>query len=100
MVIPDLWRVSDALDRIREMLAAHPEGGAIPAFLPFLPPEAPYRALKARAAVASTFLAGLELAREGGLTLDQDLAFGTVHISSKRMAEIEGAPGHVRLRRG
>jgi segregation and condensation protein A len=86
MVVPDLWRVSDALDRIREMLAAHPEGGAITAFLPLLPPEAPYRALKARAAVASTFLAGLELAREGGLTLEQDLAFGTVHISRTQMA--------------
>jgi hypothetical protein len=35
-------------------------------FLPILCLEAPYRVLKARAAVASTFLTGLELAREGG----------------------------------
>jgi segregation and condensation protein A len=86
MVVPDLWRVSDALARIQEMPSAYPKGGAIAAFRPILSPDAPYRTLKARAAVASTFLAGLELARKGDLSLEQDWAFGAVCIVSTQVA--------------
>ena len=61
---PALWRVPDALDRIQAVLADHPEGGELTLFLPALPGDDPQRDLKARAAVASTLLAGLE-ARPG-----------------------------------
>jgi segregation and condensation protein A len=37
-------------------------------------------ALQRRAALASTVLAGLELARDGAATLDQDQAFGKISI--------------------
>jgi segregation and condensation protein A len=80
MVVPDLWRVSDALDRIRFTLAEHPEGGNLTLFLPAVSAAATNRALRARAAVASTLLAGLELAKEGTLTLWQDTDFSTVQF--------------------
>ena len=42
------------------------------AFLPHIVPAASEREVRCRAAVASTFLAGLELARDGGVLLEQD----------------------------
>jgi segregation and condensation protein A len=81
-VIPDLWRVADALARIRIVLAAHPEGGALARFLPPIAPEGADRPLKARATVASTFLAGLELAKDGILSADQVRLFGPIRFGA------------------
>jgi segregation and condensation protein A len=78
--VPALWRVPQALARIRALLAACPEGGDLGAFLPPLAADAPNRPLQARAAVASTFLAGLELARDGQIRLEQAAAFGVVRL--------------------
>ena len=78
--IPDLWRVPDALARIRAALAAHPEGGALTSFLPPVAPDDEQRPLKMRAAVASTFVAGLELTRVGVVQAAQDEAFGAVQL--------------------
>lgn len=80
--IPELWRVPDALARIRAMLAERPEGGDLAGFLPTIGAEEPDRPLKARAAVASTLMAGLELAREGILMLRQEDAFGMVTMKA------------------
>jgi len=86
---PALWRVPDALARIRTLLAAHPAGGVLHQFLPPLATgEADYR-LKARAAVASTFVAGLELARDGTACLAQEAAFEPIHMTA---AERQTAP--------
>jgi segregation and condensation protein A len=63
-VIPELWRVSDALARIRALLPDHPEGAELAVFLPPMAADETNRPLKARAAVASTLMAGLELARD------------------------------------
>jgi segregation and condensation protein A len=71
-VISDLWRVSDALAQIRSTLAEHPEGGDLSLFLPAISADAANRNLRARAAVASTLLAGLELAREGAVMIEQE----------------------------
>ena len=79
--IPDLWRVVDALARIQLLLAEHPAGGDLAAFLPPVAEEVTDRPLRARAAVASTFLAGLELAREGTLTLAQEVPFETLQLA-------------------
>ncbi len=54
---PDLWRVPDALARMRAILPTLPQGEG--------------RALRLRAAVASTLIAGLELARAGEARLAQ-----------------------------
>jgi segregation and condensation protein A len=80
--IPALWRVRDALARIRAMLVEHPEGGELGRFLPPIAAEESDRMLKARAAVASTLMAGLELAREGVLTVRQGEAFGAVTMET------------------
>ncbi|MGG5890528.1 segregation and condensation protein A [Falsiroseomonas sp. HC035] len=78
---PPLWRVPDALARIRALLAELPEGGVPLAVL--LPGEGEGMAtcLQRRAALASTLVAGLELTREGELTLDQLAAFGEIRVS-------------------
>jgi segregation and condensation protein A len=90
--IPDLWRVVDALARIQTLLAEHPAGGDLAAFLPPVAEEATDRPLRARAAVASTFLAGLELAREGTLTLAQDLPFQELQLTGAPSSFDERAP--------
>ena len=68
------WRVADAVARIGEVLGSAPGGvGAeLGAFLPRIGPAASEREVRCKAAVASTFLAGLELARDGGVFLEQD----------------------------
>lgn len=78
--IPDLWRVPDALARIRAVLAEKPEGGDLARFLPVIGADEQDWALKARAAVASTFVAGLELAKADVIKTDQVEAFGIVRL--------------------
>jgi segregation and condensation protein A len=51
-------------------------------FLPPLAPDEPDRRLATRAATASTFVAGLELARNGTAELDQGEAFGAIHLAA------------------
>lgn len=67
-----LWRVPDAIARITRMLAARPLGGPLASFLPAVDGAKTDIELRCRAAVASTFLAGLELARQGTLGLQQE----------------------------
>jgi segregation and condensation protein A len=80
--IPALWRVPDALARLRTLLAAHPAGGLLQHFLPPLIPDEPDHRLASRAAMASTFVAGLELARTGTAHLAQHEAFGPIHLAA------------------
>ena len=79
--IPELFRVPGALVRMRAKLAEI--GGAEPfeVFLPQLPRTATNRALLARSAVGSTFMAALELARGAELALDQDAAFQGIVVT-------------------
>jgi segregation and condensation protein A len=77
---PALWRVPDALERMRALLPTVGEGADL---ISFLPPPSEERAksqLQRRAALATTLMAGLELGRDGVVALDQDDAFGMVHI--------------------
>jgi len=80
-----LWRVPDAIARITRLLpqlreSSTPENAALWRFLPHVAPEPPDYDLRCRSAVASTLVAGLELAREGHLTLEQEERFGTVAV--------------------
>ena len=77
---PMLWRVTDAVERFRRMLERTPEGGLLEDSLPELPPGSPDAALRRRSALASTLVAGLELARNGALDLAQEKPFGPVLI--------------------
>jgi segregation and condensation protein A len=87
-VIPDLWRISDAIEWIQQLLPQYPEGAAMTAFMPAVPADDSNRTLKARAAVASTFVAGLELAKQEVLGLDQSTLFEpiTYHPSTTSAA--------------
>jgi segregation and condensation protein A len=75
---PALWRVPDAIAQVRGLLAELPsEGMRLAALLPAAG-ERMATPLQRRAALASTLLAGLELTREGALTLEQHAAFGEI----------------------
>ena len=74
-----LWRVEQALARIRQMLAEDPEGGDLAHFLPAVGQGAD-RLRQVRGAVAGTFVACLELTRQGEVDAEQDELFEQVHI--------------------
>ena len=72
---PPLWRVTDALARMDQLLGELPDGSPLAAFLPIIGGTDPGRTLRCRAAVSSTLIAGLERARDGALALDQAAAW-------------------------
>jgi segregation and condensation protein A len=75
------WGVGDAAGRITRLLDGWPEGGALDVFLPKSAKADPgRRTLHGRAAVAATLVAGLELARGGALTLEQDRPWQPIHV--------------------
>jgi segregation and condensation protein A len=55
-------------------------GSPLGAFLPRLGTEEPDSPLRVRAALSSTLIAGLELARDGVLALEQDAAWTPVRV--------------------
>ena len=69
-----LWSVADALQRLGRMLGRSRHWTSLAEFLPPLQADPVQR----RAAVASTLLAGLELARTGEAELRQDASFGPI----------------------
>ena len=78
---PPFWSVTDAAARIRAMLPeVGEEGRAFEAFLPEVAADAPERQLRCRVAVAGTFLAGLELTRDGSITIHQSAAWTPIGL--------------------
>ena len=81
----ELHTVADARERILRQLAEMPEGGPLEQFLP-QPHEAAgdrrRRALRQRSAWSSTFVASLELARQGEAALQQEKGFTAINVSS------------------
>ena len=73
---PLLWTVADALARLERMLGRTAAWTALERFLPHVADDPVQR----RAAVASTLLAGLELARGGTADLRQDEPFGPIFV--------------------
>ena len=65
------WKTAEALERIEEMLARRPAGGELAEFMPVIAAEPAERERRRCAAVASTLMASLELARRGTINLDQ-----------------------------
>jgi segregation and condensation protein A len=89
-----VWTPSMAITRMRTMLAEHPEGGDLLGFVPRLSPDQPHHAFRTRAAIASTLLAGLELARGAEVCLHQDVAFGPIAVgprTARAASEIQPA---------
>ncbi len=69
-----LWTVKDALGRLARLLGSIPDWSNLDAFLP----DNIGSPTERRAALASTLLASLEMARDGALRLRQDAAFGPI----------------------
>jgi len=84
-LLTDRHAVAAARERILLLLAAAPDGAPLDRLLP-APPEtaetAPRRALRRRAAWASTLIAGLELAKQGDVVLQQEGDFQTIQVSA------------------
>jgi segregation and condensation protein A len=80
---PPLWTASDALAQFARLLATLPDGSPLAAFLPPIPEDAPLRALRCRAAMASTLIAGLERARDGALRLEQEADSMPIRVSRR-----------------
>ncbi len=65
---PDLYSVEDALRRLENLLGRMPDWSVLSSYLPQIEGDP----LKMKSAVASTFIAALELAKQGRLQLRQD----------------------------
>jgi len=77
---PAFWLMSNAIARIQAMIAELPDGGTLSTFLPKIHARAPDRERRCRAAVASTLLAGLDLARQGDIALEQDVPWASIAV--------------------
>lgn len=76
------WTPHQAMSRMEAILREHPQGGDLLDFVPILPAGLSGREQSLRVAIASTFIAGLELAREGCVHLHQDAAFAPVRVEA------------------
>ena len=90
----DLYALGDARDRILRLLAEAPEGAPLGWFLPDAPAEGAIAlpdALRRRAGWTSTFLASLELAKQGDVALAQEGLFAQIYVqrASVRLAGVE-----------
>ena len=84
--VADLWRGQDAITWVRRLLAEDGAPRPLAAFLPEIAVDASHRGLRCRAAVASTFIAGLELARDGALAMEQSETFGAICFEAEGRA--------------
>jgi segregation and condensation protein A len=78
-----LWSVQDALARLGAMLGHLPDWSDLEQYLP----DGLTTALERRGAMASSLIAGLEMARSGHLHLRQDQAFGPILLYNAQTAE-------------
>ncbi len=83
-----LWSVQDALTRLARLLGSLPDWTSLDAFLP----DELGTPLQRRAALASTLLAGLELARGGTLRLRQQDPFGPI-LLRRAEADVQDTGG-------
>jgi len=82
-----LWTVDDALRRLGALLGSLPDWSTLEVFLP----ENVRGLIERRAALASTLLAGLEMARGGAVHLRQDRDFGPILVRQRRVGVEEEA---------
>lgn len=81
----EIFTVEDALQRLRTMLGEIPDWASLWRFLP----DGLVGSLIVRSALASTFAASLELAREGRVRIRQDGPFGPIFL--RVVAALPGA---------
>ena len=78
------YQVAEARDRILRLLAGMPGGGPLDQFLPDLPADGsdPWRTLQRRSGWASTFIASLELAKQGDVALAQEDPWAVIAVQA------------------
>ncbi|MFC3127731.1 segregation and condensation protein A [Pseudoroseomonas globiformis] len=80
---PLLWRLPEAIALLRRVLPGATEAVPILSLLPVtVRSDSTVRPVQRRAALASTFLAGLELVREGEVVMDQAAPFAMPRLSA------------------
>jgi segregation and condensation protein A len=79
-----LWTVQDALERLARLVGGLPDWGDLLNFMP----EQALDPIERRAAMASTLIAGLELAKGGGIELRQETAFGPILLRRNRVQSV------------
>lgn len=89
-----LWSVAEATDRMQRLLASLPGATPMVAFLPALDAEDPDRGIRHRAAMASTLVAGLELARLGTVALEQDFVWHAITVAYRPANHADVGPHH------
>jgi segregation and condensation protein A len=80
----ELYAVAEARDRILRLLAEAPEGASLEQFLPEpagISESEAREKLRRRSAWSSTFIAGLELAKQGAVLLGQGEDFEAIHVA-------------------
>jgi segregation and condensation protein A len=83
-----LFTVQEALERLTRLVGALPSWTVLQGFLPdtILDP------LERRAALASTLIAGLEMARGGGIEMRQEEAFGPIMLRRRTEEGVADEP--------
>ncbi|MFK4046889.1 segregation and condensation protein A [Roseomonas mucosa] len=76
----DVWPLAEALVHFRTWLRDHPGGGELGELIPGPTESMSASPLRRRSNLASGFLAGLELAKQGEVLLWQDQAFGPLQV--------------------
>ena len=74
----EIFTIEDALHRLQSLLGSSPDWESLWHFLP----EGVLEGLVQRSAIASTFTASLELAREGKIKLRQSGPFGPIYLKA------------------
>jgi segregation and condensation protein A len=82
-----LWSVQEAIGRLARVLGDFPSWAVLQRFLPDGEIGAALDTVERRAALASTLLAGLEMARGGAVELRQERAFGPIMLRRAERVE-------------
>jgi len=84
-----LWTVQEAITQLSKALGEFPSWAVLQRFLPDGEVGASLDTVERRAALASTLIAGLEMARGGAVELRQERAFGPIMLRrAERVEEI------------
>jgi segregation and condensation protein A len=84
--VQDVWTLTEALQHWEAQLRAHPDGGPLALFM--LTAAGKRSDLRRRSGVASAFLAGLELAKQGRVVLQQQENFGALQVRLNANASV------------
>ena len=82
-----LWSVQEAIGRLSRVLGEFPSWAVLQRFLPEEEVAAALDTVEKRAALASTLIAGLEMARGGAVELRQERAFGPIMLRRAERVE-------------